>query len=121
MHKIKLKDYLPDEYKNWQKNFTDDNDFNFFTGAGGVLYPPKCFYKDVLDKKKIMKLCPSNDDIWLNWMVKLNNNKIKYSGINKEFTMIKIIKTGLFKKNVKQNFNDVQIKKIIERYGFPFN
>ena len=121
VHKIKLKDYLPDEYKNWHKNFTDDNDFNFFTGAGGVLYPPKCFYKDVLDKKKIMKLCPSNDDIWLNWMVKLNNNKIKYSGINKEFTMIKIIKTGLFKKNVKQNFNDVQIKKIIERYGFPFN
>ena len=45
-----------------------------------------------------MELCPSNDDIWLNWMVKLKNNKIKYSGINKEFVMIKIIKSGLFKK-----------------------
>ena len=89
VHKIKLKDYLPDEYNNWQKNFTDDNDLNFFTGAGGVLYPPKCFYKDILDERSIMELCPSNDDIWLNWMVKLNNYKIKYSGINKEFTMIK--------------------------------
>ena len=37
------------------------------------------------------------------------------------FRMIKVIKSGLFKKNVKQNFNDVQIKGIIERYGFPFN
>ena len=45
-----------------------------------------------------MELCPSNDDIWLNWMVKLNNNKIKYSGINSQFVMIKLIKTGLFKK-----------------------
>ena len=34
--------------------------------------------------------------------------------------MIKLIKSGLFKKNVKQNFNDVQIKRIIGRYGFPF-
>ena len=43
-------------------------------------------------------------------MVKLKDNRIRYSGINKEFTMIKIIKSGLFKKNVKQNFNDEQIK-----------
>ena len=120
VHKIELKNYLPDEYNSWKKNFTDDNDLNFFTGAGGVLYPPKCFHKNILDEKSIMELCPSNDDIWLNWMVKLNNYKIKYSGINKEFIMIKVIKSGLFKKNVKQNFNDVQIKRIIERYGFPF-
>ena len=66
-----------------------------------------------------MELCPSNDDIWLNWMVKLNNNKIKYSGINKEFVMIKIVSL-VYLKNVKQNFNDVQIKRIIEKYGFPY-
>ena len=120
IHEIKLKDSLPDTYNKWQKNFTGDNNQNFFTGAGGVLYPPKCFYKDIVDIKSIMELCPSNDDIWLNWMVKLNNNKIKYSGINSQFVMIKLIKTGLFKKNVKQNFNDVQIKRIIGRYGFPF-
>ena len=120
IHEIKLKNSLPDEYNKWCKNFTGDNNLNFFTGVGGVLYPPKCFYKDILNKKSIMELCPSNDDIWLNWMVKLNNSKIKYSGIDKEFTMIKIIKSGLFKKNVKQNFNDIQIKRIIEKYGFPF-
>ena len=120
IHEKKLKDSLPDTYNNWKKNFTGDNNQNFFTGANGVLYPPSVSTKDIVDKKSIMELCPSNDDIWLNWMVKLNNNKIKYSGINSQFVMIKLIKTGLFKKNVKQNFNDVQIKRIIGRYGFPF-
>ena len=48
----------------------------------------------------MMELCPSNDDIWLNWMVKLNNNKIKYSGINKEFVMIKIIKSLVYLKKM---------------------
>ena len=54
-------------------------------------------------------------------MAKLNNNKIKFSGVNREFVMIKLIKSGLFKKNVKQNYNDIQIKRIIGKYGFPFN
>ena len=121
IHVIKLKDSLPDTYDKWQKNSKGENNLNFFTGAGGVLYPPKCFYKYILNKKEIMELCPSNDDIWLNWMVKLNGNKIRYSGIDQEFTMIRLIKSGLFKKNVKQNFNDVQIKRIIAKYGFPYN
>ena len=71
------------------------------------------FLKDVTNKN-YLQLCPYNDDIWLNWMVKLNNKKIIYSEFNEKFIMIKKIKTGLFKKNVKQNFNDVQIKNIIE-------
>ena len=121
IHKIKLRDALPDKYIEWQKNFKGESNLNFFTGAGGVLYPPKCFHKEIFDKKSFMDLCPYNDDIWLNWMVKLNNNKIKFSGINREFVMIKLIKSGLFKKNVKQNYNDVQINRIIEKYGFPFN
>ena len=53
-------------------------------------------------------------------MVKLNNKKIIYSEFNEKFIMLKKIKTGLFKKNLKQNFNDVQIKNIIKEYGFPF-
>ncbi len=121
VHKIKLRDTLPDKYIEWQKNFKGDSNLNFFTGVGGVLYPPKCFNKEILDKKIFLDLCPSNDDIWLNWMAKLNNNKIKFSGINREFVMIKLIKSGLFKKNVKQNYNDIQIKRIIGKYGFPFN
>ena len=52
-------------------------------------------------------------------MIKLNKKKIFNSEFNEKFIMIKKIKSGLFKKNVKQNYNDVQIKKIIQEYGFP--
>ena len=122
MHAMKVVNKLPDTYNNWNHNFKGHNNYNFSTGAGGVLYPPKCFYKDILDVKNMMLLCPSNDDIWLNWMVKLNKSQIRYSGINLDYSpiMIRIIKSGLYKKNVKQNFNDVQIKRMIEKYGFPY-
>ena len=121
LHEIKLKNTLPDIYSNWQKNCVSENHLSFFTSGGGALFPPNSFYKDILDKKIFMEICPSADDIWLNWMAKLNNKKIRYSGIDKKYTLIKIIKSGLYKKNVKQNFNDVQIKRIIEKYGFPYN
>jgi len=121
VHKIKIINKTIDSYNNWNLNNFENSELNFFTGVGGVLYPPKSFYKDVTNKELFKKLCPHNDDIWLNWMVKLNNKKIIYSEFNEKFIMIKKIKTGLFKKNVKQNFNDVQIKNIIKEYGFPFN
>lgn len=121
VHKIKIINKIPDNYNNWNLNNFENSKLNFFTGVGGVLYPPKSFYKDVIKKELFKKLCPYNDDIWLNWMVKLNNKRIIYSEFNEKFIMIKKIKEGLFKKNVKQNFNDIQIKNMIEKYGFPFN
>ena len=120
VHKIKIINKTADSYNNWNLNNFENSKLNFFTGVGGVLYPPKSLFKDVTNKELFKKLCPHNDDIWLNWMVKLNNKKIIYSEFNEKFIMIKKIKTGLFKKNLKQNFNDVQIKNIIKEYGFPF-
>ena len=38
------------------------------TGAGGVLYPPKCFHEDVLKKVRFMNLAPTNDDLWF-WLM----------------------------------------------------
>jgi len=119
VHKIKIINQIPDKYNNWYLNNSENSELNFFTGVGGVLYPPNCFYKDVTNKELFKELCPHNDDIWLNWMIKLNKKKIFNSEFNEKFIMIKKIKSGLFKKNVKQNYNDVQIKKIIQEYGFP--
>mgnify|MGYP001220841492 CR=1 FL=1 len=76
IHEIKLKNSLPDSYDKWEKNFLGENDLSFFTSGCGTLFPPKCFYKDIFDKKSFMELCPSADDIWLNWMAKLNDKKI---------------------------------------------
>ena len=48
-----------------------------------------------------MELCPSADDIWLNWMAKLNDKKIRHSGIETKYTLIKVIKSEIWKKKCK--------------------
>ena len=124
-HKIKIKNSYPANYKLWSHNYKKETRYAYFTGTGGVLYPPKCFYKDVLNVKILKKLAPYGDDIWLNWMVKLKGKKIRFSHIDQNldgfgYEDIKIIRDGLYKKNVKLNFNDTQIKNMIKKYGFPF-
>ena len=120
IHKIELINSHPLGYKLWKRNYKKQNRFAFFTGVSGVLYPPNCFYKDVLKKNYFKKLAPLADDIWLNWMVKLNKTKIRFSSIEKNYEFIKIIKGGLYQKNFKKNYNDKQIKNMIKKYGFPF-
>ena len=120
IHKIKIKNSRPIRYSSWYRNYKKPTRYAYFTGTGGVLYPPDCFYKDVLKINKLKKLAPYGDDIWLNWMAKLKRKKIIFSCIKNNYEHIKIIKGGLYKKNVKQNYNDFQIKNMIKEYGFPY-
>ena len=120
MHKIKLINNMPDTYNNWEHDFKKFDPLVFLTGVGGVLYPPRSFHDDILKIDLFKKFCPTNDDIWINWMIKLNKNNIRFSNIATSYEMIKIIKTGLYKKNVKQKHNDTQINLMIEQYGFPY-
>ena len=85
IHKIVMKNNLPINYKNWIWNSTNRkiSKFNFLTGVYGVLYPPRCFYKDVLKSRIFTKLCPTADDIWFYWMIRLNNKYIIWSGFKK--------------------------------------
>lgn len=41
-------------------------------GCGGILYPPHCFYKDVICQEKFLKLAPTNDDVWF-WLMAVKN------------------------------------------------
>lgn len=50
---------------------------NKLVGLGGVLYPPNCFYKDILDEDLIMRLAPTNDDQWFWFQGILNNVKVR--------------------------------------------
>ena len=50
---------------------------NKLVGLGGVLYPPNCFYKDILNKELFQKLAPTNDDQWFWFQAILNNRKIR--------------------------------------------
>ena len=59
-------------------NYYKNSSFlNKLTGVGGVLYPPKCFYKDILNKDLFMKLAPTNDDQWFWVQAILNNVKVR--------------------------------------------
>lgn len=120
IHKIQLINSFPISYKLWKRNYRKQTKLAFFTGTAGVLYPPNCFYKDVLKKNEFKRLTPLGDDIWLNWMVKLNNVKTRFTFIKNNYELIKIIKGGLYKKNFKNNYNDIQIRNMIKKYGFPF-
>lgn len=37
------------------------------TGAGGILYPPRCFSEALFDWETIQKTCLKADDLWLKW------------------------------------------------------
>ncbi|MFC3867735.1 glycosyltransferase family A protein [Helicobacter equorum] len=50
---------------------------NFLFGVGGVLYPPHCLHKDVVDSEIFMRLAPTSDDIWLWAMALLQGTKIR--------------------------------------------
>lgn len=109
------------EYKNWK--YSKNIQFPMYEivpiGAGGILYPPKCFYKDVTDKEKFQKLAPTADDIWFKAMTLKNGLKsMVVDEIEKYLKEIIILEEvqdiALYKINIKEN--DVQIKKIFEQY-----
>ena len=66
------------EYVEWE--FNDNNNepsfLNFFTGAGGTLYPPDSLRKDALNYDLAKKIAPYGDDIWFWGMAVLNKTKI---------------------------------------------
>ena len=99
----------------------------FPTGAGGILYPPKCFHKDVAKKELFLKLSPKQDDIWF-WAMAVINTEY----FNGESPYI-VIKNGYAKYlqqvdqqqrhgnvlwgfNWFQGGNDKQLKAVIGEY-----
>jgi len=57
--------------------YKNGNYLNKLVGLGGVLYPPYCFYKDILNETLFMKLAPTNDDQWFWFQGVLNGFKVR--------------------------------------------
>ena len=86
-------------------------------GVGGVLYPSNSLHKEVFKKEIFLEICPLADDIWLNAMAIINDTKIVKSDYS--FYYIPILNKNnieLNKVSVGENQNDVQIKKILDKY-----
>ena len=91
---------------------------NFATGMGGILYPPNCFYQDVLKEDIFMNLAPTGDDIWFWAMAVLNGRKINVVG--ESFLRLENLNdeklTGGLGKINNNGANDRQLQKIFKRY-----
>jgi SAM-dependent methyltransferase len=99
----------------------------FPTGVGGILYPPRCFYKDITNKELFVKLSYMNDDIWY-WAMAILNRE--YFGEENPYI---VVENG-YSKNLQtiapeqqqdgnalwnynsQGVNDKQLKAVIEHY-----
>jgi hypothetical protein len=105
----------------WEVSAAKESHRLFPTGVGGVLYPPGVFSSDVLDEETFLSICARADDVWLYWMGRRNGSTIKRVGkLTRIINWPSSQATALYHGNVMDQGNDVQIAKMIERYGVPF-
>ncbi len=120
IHKITMNKFQILPYKKWNFSINTNNAQygNFCTTGGGVLYPPYCLYKDVLDEDKFMSLSPNADDIWFWAMLVLNRQRIV--SVPNSTGKIECIEgtqnVALWHNNLENNENDIQLKNILKEY-----
>lgn len=89
---------------------------NFFTSGAGTLIPVFRMNKVMLNEKAFMKLAPTADDVWLNFVAW--GSKIKT--VNAKGVLGNIISNrensnnGLYIENVLKQKNDIQIEKVLK-------
>lgn len=107
-------------YKKWKQKIShvEQSYNNFFTGAGGVLYPPSSLHSDVFDEQKFKELAPFADDIWFWAMAVLNGTKINV--IKDNYKFLKYIdgtqECGLYHMNLVGAKNDEQLANVLKEY-----
>lgn len=113
-----------------KKHYRGAHFLNKLTGCGGVLYPPHCFYKDILNEDLIMKLAPTNDDQWF-WLMAVLNGvgvrvvkdkeiELNYTEGSQEFALCLINDQGekLFWKDFNRLMEHYpQLKKLLKKEG----
>ena len=89
IRKISLddRDHSLKNYDNWELSLGEQNAsyLNFFTGSGGVLYPPHSLDDKVFDLDLAKRLTPTGDDIWFWAMAVKKSTKIKVISDNAIF------------------------------------
>lgn len=124
IHRIVLgKDGKPVSYLKWKWNDNpqDVSPLNFFTGVGGVLYPPHSLDDEVFNEEVFLDICKYADDVWFNAMAlkkgtnvvkgcSYNENGLDYYFTNQEVSLHNINVSGI------GSSNDIQIAKVLEKY-----
>ena len=113
---------VPEPYSRWRKNIGEmpASKLVFPTGVLGVLYPPGTFHPDVCNQTLFKDLCPTGDDIWLYWMFRLNGKTARKTGAPRRVLEWPGSQTvHLQQQNIVGNGNEIQLRNMVERYGFP--
>lgn len=107
------------KYYLWPKEFRDKalvvSEQFFATSGAGTLFPPHSLDKRAFNKDKILELCPLADDVWLYFMLALNNTPCVCASISFYLRAIEGCEESqsLFEKNVAEGQNDVQIDAVV--------
>ena len=129
-HKITFSsDGTLNNYNEWLEEISDDNGKSVFpTSGGGTLYKKEFFHSDVCNEKLIMELAPKADDLWNYFMSLLKNTEnivLPYRGYiyipMDVFYQLFHKNSNLTSINCNENFNDVQIKRIMNYYHLTSN
>jgi len=125
-HEITFTDGKMNPYLQWKQGITKtQNPQNlFFTGVGGILYPPKSLNEKVLNEELFMKLTPKADDVWFWAMAKLQKTAFEipqkpFSNPN-PIDIAEELVSGLTIENIVNNRNDEQIKAVVEYFNLNF-
>jgi len=112
------------DYNEWESAKCYDERINIVPiGVGGVLYPPRSFYKDVLLNNLFMNLAPNADDLWFWVMEYLNGTsqvvvKTKSSYLSFDALYQYFHKgSALTHSNAKEGKNNIQLGNIINYYS----
>lgn len=92
-------------------------------GVEGVLYPPKSFDEEVLNEEVFMSICPTADDLWFKAMELKAGTAVRHVYTHYErgggaIPNLEVQDMGLqyINENVADCKNDIQLKKVLERY-----
>jgi hypothetical protein len=114
VHKIKYKEnsILPYKQWEWESKETEASYDLFFTGVGGVVYPPNFFKKKDLNIEEIHKYIKT-DDIFLNYLCRKYRIMVKRIPVQNSYEDINILpfKPDLYRINILYN-NDLCLSKI---------
>lgn len=126
IHRIVLDNMgYPVTYMKWKfcDNPTDDSPLNFFTGVGGVLYPPNAMDDEVFNESVFMDICKYADDIWFKAMsLKNGTNVLKcytHDFRGEDYLLNRNVQdVALYRINTDRDAaNDRQLKAVFEKYG----
>lgn len=107
-------------YVLWPREYRDKPlvvSSQFFATSGmGTLFPPHSLDKRAFDKEKFLEICPLADDVWLYFMLAINNTP--YACASTSFFIHPIEgcedSPTLYEQNVACGKNDIQIKEVMK-------